>query len=500
MSFTSPLFLSFLLLVFLAYIAFPERWRWLPLLLSSYIFYAHLGAPYLLFVLVAVTMICFICGIKIEQTEVIQRKRIWLWGGIAASLFFLIALRYLHTLIERIIPLFSPSPITTYSNQHHWLISIGVSFFVFQAISYLIDVYLEVLEPEQHLGHVALSIAFFPKLLQGPIERGGHILPQLRRLSLPSSDNMRAGAHLFLFGAFKKIVIADRLASFVNPVYNNPHSYDGISLLIATYLYALQLYFDFSGYTDMALGVARFFNVRLTQNFHAPYLATSIADFWRRWHISFSSWILDYIFKPLQMQLRGWRRWGNPTALLVTFVLCGVWHGAGWCFIIWGALHGFYLGLAVLTGERKRKFYKKFNLNNKSYIKVINGIITFNLVCFSWIFFRSSKTSDAFYIASHGFSGFFGSLKFLQNQSSVWIPHFFAGKSLKEVAIMALLLVFVTTVSILDQKTKSAPAERGELYFLSKFPSWATGCFYGSFCYLIAFFGISAHGFIYLQF
>jgi alginate O-acetyltransferase complex protein AlgI len=263
-------------------------------------------------------------------------------------------------------------------------------------------------EPERHFGYFTLYLAFFPKLLQGPIERAGDLLPQLRGAGRFDQDNFRAGLLQFGWGMFKKAVIADRLALYANEVYGDPHAFTGLPLLIATYIYAFQIYYDFSGYTDMALGTARMLNVRLTRNFNAPYLARSLADFWRRWHISFSRWILDYLFKPLQMRLRDWKSAGTASALLVTFVLSGIWHGASWGFVIWGALHGLYLGASVFYKPLQKRIYRRLGLEKSKAQLLWQTAVTFNLVCFAWIFFRAASVSDAFYVASHLFDGVSG--------------------------------------------------------------------------------------------
>ena len=215
---------------------------------------------------------------------------------------------------------------------------------------------------------------------------------------------MRFGLLLFTWGLFKKVVLADRLGIYVDTVYDDVHSYQGLPLILATYAYAFQIYFDFSGYTDMALGTARLFNINLTQNFNSPYLATSIADFWRRWHISFSRWILDYIFKPLQMQWRNARNWGTAAALLVTFTVSGLWHGANWGFIIWGLLHGIYLACSVFYKPYQKKIHKTLKLQKTKTLKVWQIFVTFHLVTFAWIFFRASSLADAGYLITNIFN------------------------------------------------------------------------------------------------
>lgn len=388
MYFNSIDYFLFLPAVWLTFYWTPDRYRWITLLLASIGFYAALDAPYLLVVLAAVAGISWRAGLAIVAAEVHHRTRIF-WGAVAANLLLLSGMRFPFS--EGLSFFLVQSP----------LLAIGVSYFIFQAISYLADIRLERIEPEPHFGHLLLSLAFFPKLMQGPIERSGDLLPQLKQPYAFAYENMRAGLLLFAWGLFKKVVIADRLALYVNTVYGDVTAQAGISLLLATYFYALQIYFDFSGYTDMALGTARLFNVRLTQNFNSPYLATTIADFWRRWHISFSRWILEYIFKPLQMSWRQGGNKGTAVALLVTFVVCGLWHGVSWGFVIWGVLHGVYMAAEVFWRPYQKRLHKTLRIEKTHFLRIWQTVLTFHLVCFSWVFFRAQSVGDAWYVVTH---------------------------------------------------------------------------------------------------
>lgn len=403
MNFNTIEYLLFIPVLFFCLNLAGARFRWLVLLGASCYFYLTLKHLYLLVALLIVAAVSYVCGILLEHCGSARGKRALFWGGVSANLLVLISTKYLSFLERNLNIILSGFSSHLTVPEGKALVSIGVSYFVFQAISYLIDVYLEIEKPERHLGYFTLYLAFFPKLLQGPIERVGNLLPQLRSGAGFDQENFRAGLLQFGWGLFKKAVVADRLALYVNTVYGDVHSYSGLTLVIATYLYAFQLYYDFSGYTDMALGTARMFNIRLTQNFNAPYLARSIADFWRRWHISFSSWILDYIFKPLQMQFRYWRNIGTAAALIVTFLVSGIWHGASWCFIIWGTLHGFYLAASVFYRPFQKKIYNKLGLEKTVVQKVWQTLVTFHLVCFAWIFFRAASVSDALYVVVHLF-------------------------------------------------------------------------------------------------
>lgn len=393
MTFHSLSYFLFLPVVYLIFYLCPDRWRWLVLLGSSYAFYASLQALYLPAVLLALTGISYACALRIAlQPEEAGRKR-WLRIGVWACIGTLVLLKYLPLLASRAhaIPGLD-------RNLSAALIGIGVSYFSFQAISYLADVYLEVEEPERHLGRFALYLAFFPKLLQGPIERAGDLLPQLREPYRFDYDAMRSGLLLFACGLFKKVVLADRLALYADQVYNNVQQYSGPGLVLGTYAYALQIYFDFSGYTDMARGTGRMFGIKLSENFNAPYLATSIADFWRRWHISFSRFILDYIFKPLQMGWRDWGQSGTAAALLVTFLVSGIWHGASWGFLVWGGLHGLYLAGSTYYRPYQKRLHDWLGIGKSGWLKCWQTLVTFNLVCFAWVFFRANSLAEAWQV------------------------------------------------------------------------------------------------------
>ena len=384
MTFNSFAYLLFLPAVYLSFYATADRWRWLLLLLASYGFYASFRAPYLLAVLFLVTCIGYACGLRIAAAKDDSTRSRWLRFGSCACLALLALLKYQPFWGTFALP--GRGPLFSLT-----LIGVGVSYFAFQAISYLADVYLETAEPERHFGHFALYLAFFPKLLQGPIERAGDLLPQLKRPYRFDYDAMRSGLLLFTWGLFKKVVLADRLALYADQVYNNPGQYSAAALLFATYAFALQIYFDFAGYTDMARGAGRLFGIRLTENFNAPYLATSIADFWRRWHISFSRWILDYIFKPLQMSWRDWGRSGTGLALICTFLVSGLWHGASWGYLVWGLLHGIYLASSTYYRPYQKKIYRLLGIEASKWLGCWQILVTFNLVSFSWIFFRGGS-------------------------------------------------------------------------------------------------------------
>lgn len=383
LSFTSQNYLIFLSILLCLYYYSSARLRPYLLLSASILFYAFLLETHLLFVLVTVILLNYFCGLLLMRCRGSARTLVFV-AGIAGNIFVLAAFKYF--------------PAHIFGDKAVGIVSIiGVSYYVLQALSYLIDIYAGDEIPERHLSRFALYLAFFPKLLQGPIERARNLLPQLVNPATPVYEDLRAGAILFVWGVVKKAVIADRLAEIVNVAYGAPASHRGFYLIVATWCYALQIYFDFSGYTDMALGSARLFGIRLTQNFDNPYFSKSIGEFWRRWHISFSSWLLDYIFMPLQMLLRYRGRIGVAVALLVTFLVSGIWHGATSGFIVWGLMHGCYLAFSVYSRPWQKKFQQSLALNGR-LLALWQVFWTFNLVCLAWVFFRAGTAGQGIHI------------------------------------------------------------------------------------------------------
>lgn len=452
--------------------------------MASYCFYATFKAPQLLVVLALVTLISF--GAAIQMGRIMNRnhRRLIFWMGAAVCVLILAMMKGL--------PLILASVAGRDSSFGPLLISVGVSFYTLQAISYLVDNYLEIQEPERHLGYHALYLAFFPKLLQGPIERVGDLLPQLKKTYEFNYNTVRSGMLLFAWGLFKKVVVADRLALLINPIYDDVHSFAGIPLLVATYFYAIQIYCDFSGYTDMALGTARLFNIELTQNFNAPYFATSVADFWRRWHISFSRWLLDYMFKPLQIAFRHWKNFGTSFALVVTFLVSGIWHGSTRGFVIWGLLHGIYLAASIFYRPLSKRIHSLLRIDGTNVLKLWQMIVTFHLVTFAWIFFRSNTISDACYIVS----AISKDLPKLLDYTYVRIQ--FRGLGLDE-ADLILCLVFVLIVFVVNVLEMNIGTIWSKLLDKSLWIRWTV---YYAMILLIIFFApySTAKNFIYLQF
>lgn len=483
MTFTSLSFALFLPLVYLCFRVTHDRFRWLVLLVASYGFYASFQAPQLLVALGVVTALSYLCGVHLGRSSEGKRRSAIFWLGTSGCLLVLVLVKYLPPLLFR----------GAEGESSSLLLSLGVSYFCFQAISYLADVYLEVQEPEQHLGVHALSLAFFPKLLQGPIERAGKLLPQLKMPFSYDYDMARSGLLLFGWGLFRKVVVADRLALYVDQVYNDVHAYSGLPLLLATYAYALQIYFDFAGYTDMARGTARLFGIELTQNFNSPYLATSIADFWRRWHISFSRWILDYIFNPLQLWWRDHGKAGTAVALMVTFLVSGGWHGARLGFLVWGGLHGLYLAASTYYRPYQKRLHKRFGVEKSRWLKVWQVVVTFNMVSFAWIFFRAPDLESAFYLVKN--------LGHLEHSPLAPVHPGVVGfvernvllnGGLANLDLIALIGLTLTMVSLV-------PTHLGSAFFEK--PVWVRWPLYYTLILCIAFLGVHQHSsFIYAKF
>jgi D-alanyl-lipoteichoic acid acyltransferase DltB (MBOAT superfamily) len=282
-----------------------------------------------------------------------------------------------------------------------WIAPIGVSFYTLQVVSYIIDVYRQVQKPERHLGKYALFVLFFPQIVAGPIPRAKDLLPQFDLTHNFDSQRIVQGARRVLWGLFQKIVIADQLANVVNKVYDNYWEYQGMALLLATYVFAFQIYYDFAGYTSIAIGIAKALGIELRENFDFPYIAKDAIEFWNRWHISFSTWLRDYIFYPLIRFLRRWKITntsflGMVVPPLITMLVSGIWHGAGWNFVIWGALHGLYLMLANLTRTLRGSLFNPERWGKYTPIgDAVQQFVTFNLVAFAWIFFRASNHLEA---------------------------------------------------------------------------------------------------------
>jgi D-alanyl-lipoteichoic acid acyltransferase DltB (MBOAT superfamily) len=396
MLFNSWQFLIFFPLAVAAYFLLPHRFRWMLLLGASYYFYMCWKPEYALLLMLS-TVIDYYTGIQMGKAASRRKRKFYLGVSLSSNLGVLFLFKYFNFLNASARAVCEHFNIFYNVPMFELLLPVGISFYTFQTLSYSIDVYRGHIAPEKHLGMFALYVTFFPQLVAGPIERSTSLLPQFYRQHDFDRQRMIDGLKLMLWGFFKKIVIADRLAAYVNQAYNQPAGASGVDLLVATYLFAFQIYCDFSGYSDIAIGAARVMGFELMENFRRPYLAKSIAEFWQRWHISLSTWFKDYLYIPLGgNRVAKWRWCCN---LFLVFLVSGFWHGANWTFVIWGALHGFYLVFAVLTNNVHGKLLQALRLDRlKGLVHASRILLTFHLVLFAWIFFRANNLADAFVI------------------------------------------------------------------------------------------------------
>ncbi|GAA4467608.1 MBOAT family protein [Nemorincola caseinilytica] len=393
MLFNSFEFLIFFPLVTLVYFLLPFKFRWFHLLIASCYFYMAFVPVYIL-ILFATIIIDYIAGIYIEKTEGPTRK--WLLvASLVSNIGILAVFKYYNFFIENINLLLGSGNKLSYLGM---ILPIGLSFHTFQAMSYTIEVYRGNQRAERHFGIYALYVMFYPQLVAGPIERPQNVLHQFHEKHTFDSEEVAHGLRQMLWGFFKKIVIADRLAVVVNNIYSDPHGHSGAALVLASVFFSFQIYCDFSGYSDIALGSARVMGFRLMTNFNLPFSSKSVTEFWRRWHISLSTWFNDYLFNPIVLGLRNWGTMSVVLGLLITFFISGFWHGAGWKYIIYGVLNGLALVYEYFTRKQRKKLFKKLPqpLNDG-----ISKVLTVGFITFSWIFFRAANVNDALYIVGH---------------------------------------------------------------------------------------------------
>ena len=352
--------------------------------------------PVYILILAFTILIDYFAGIYIEKTEG-RRRKLYLIFSLIANIGVLAFFKYYNFLDRNLSLLLHSFGLTNPIPYLSILLPIGLSFHTFQAMSYTIEVYRGHQKAERHFGIYSLYVMFYPQLVAGPIERPQNLLHQFREKYDFDYDRIVEGLKLMLWGFVKKLVIADRLAIYVNAVYNNPEQHNGMTFLIATIFFAIQIYCDFSGYSDIAIGAAKVMGFKLMTNFNRPYLARNISEFWKRWHISLSTWFKDYLYIPLGGNRVSIPRWYFN--LLLVFIISGLWHGANWTYIIWGGLNGFYLIFAIVTYGVRKKITRFIGIDKLPILnQSLQIVTTFILACFAWIFFRANNVTDAFNI------------------------------------------------------------------------------------------------------
>lgn len=392
MLFNSLSFLIFFPVVTILFFLVPHRYRWALLLTASSFFYMSFRPVYILILAVMITVDYF-TAIEIEKSETHQRKKLFLLASIVINVGMLAFFKYYDFLNDFISGFFSLDQGENLLPVFSFLLPIGLSFHTFQSMSYTLEVYGGNQKSEKHFGIFSLYVMFYPQLVAGPIERPGHLLPQFRMHHSFDYVKVSSGLRRMLWGLFKKMVIADRLAVYVDPVFDQPHLYGGFPVLWAGIFYTFQIYCDFSGYCDIAIGAARVMGFELTENFRSPFFSKSVSEFWKRWHISLTSWLFDYVYKPVSFLKRSWGKWGAVYAVMITFFLCGLWHGAKWTFVAWGFLNGIALAFEIITDRFRRK---NFKTNNSGLVRLMAIAGTFSFTCLAFIVARANSIPEAF--------------------------------------------------------------------------------------------------------
>lgn len=489
MLFNSFQFVIFFPIVVGLYFLTPQRFRWCLLLIASYYFYSCWKPEYLILIAVS-TLVDYGAGLQMGRTGRPGRKQLFLIVSLVSNLSILFAFKYFNFFSASTRALLNQFNLVYNTPHLDVLLPVGISFYTFQTLSYTINVYRGVHPPERHLGIFALYVSFFPQLVAGPIERSDRLLPQFFQPHRFEYDRVTQGVKVMLWGFFKKMVIADRIAVLVDPVYASPAEWPGLSLVLATVLFAFQIYCDFSGYSDIAIGSAKVMGYELQQNFNRPYRAISIADFWRRWHISLSTWFRDYLYFPIGGSRVGRSRW--RLNIMVVFLVSGLWHGANWTYLVWGGVHGAYIVLGNLIGPPVKRlatravaFAPPVPAGTETLLRVAG---TFALVCVAWIFFRAESLDSAWFIVTH-----LG----CDHPPVDWIHGRTLGRPILEVYIMAGAIAFMEWVHA---------AQGGETFEgfnrrLNRKPAWLRGMFYGTLILALIVLTPDTHEeFIYFQF
>ncbi len=394
MLFNSLQFAFFFIGIVTLYFSIPHKYRWVLLLVGSYFFYMCWNWKYISLIIIS-TVIDYFAGRRMAALPERQQRRKYLILSLLTNLGLLFIFKYFNFFVDSLNTTFLIFNFNFLIPSLEVLLPVGISFYTFQTLSYSIDVYRGKIEHEKHFGIFALYVSFFPQLVAGPIERASRLLPQFYRVNHFDQARVVSGLRLMLWGLFKKIVVANRLAIYVDAVYGNAELHSGVTLLVATWFFAFQIYCDFSGYSDIAIGAARVLGYDLMKNFNRPYFSKNINEFWSRWHISLSTWFRDYVYIPL-----GGNRKGEPRMffnILIVFLVSGMWHGANWTFLVWGALHGVFAMMSRITLSRRDQMVDALKIP-KSVVDGFRMFVTFQLVCLAWIYFRAASISDANFI------------------------------------------------------------------------------------------------------
>ncbi|MBQ8198156.1 MAG: MBOAT family protein [Lachnospiraceae bacterium] len=485
MLFNSLAFAVFLPIVFFLYWALPNKYRPIWILIASYYFYMSWNVKYVVLILFT-TVISYGCAILMQKWK--KKKTVLLCGTLIASLGVLFFFKYFNFFSISAANVLSRFAIQVHPVTLSLMLPVGISFYTFQTLSYVIDVYRGDVEAEKNFITYAAFISFFPQLVAGPIERTKNLFPQIKGEHRFDKEQVTYGLLLMAWGFFKKLVVADNLAIYADQIFDDVHYYGGFSMLMAALFFTFQIYCDFSGYSDIAIGCAKLFDIRLMTNFRSPYFAISIKDFWSRWHISLSTWFRDYVYIPL-----GGNRVNkvhNAFNLMVTFLVSGLWHGAAWHFVVWGGLHG---ALQVL--ENCFPFMKKLTRRAKENPESLRGpliwfcrMVTFVTAMLAWVFFRAGSVSDACYVLLHMWDGISSPVSYVTRG----LTDFGMGVSdVLSLAIPFLILVAYDYIALREDPI-------AKLRRLKKPVRWVI--YYGFIFLVLMFASFNAQEFVYFQF
>ncbi|WP_417888448.1 MBOAT family O-acyltransferase [Xanthomarina gelatinilytica] len=449
------------------------------LLVSSYVFYGWWDWRFL-FLIAFSSIVDFIVGQKLYKEENKTKRKRYLMVSLFVNLGLLVYFKYTNFFIETFVDSFRLFGKELEVSTLNIILPVGISFYTFQTLSYTIDIYRKQLEPTKDWLSFFAFVSFFPQLVAGPIERASHLLPQFYKTYKFDYNQVKSGLLLMAFGLFKKMVIADRAAILVNQVYNNPTDYHGYDIVLATVLFAFQIYCDFSGYSDIAIGLGRTMGFDLMKNFDSPYFSKSITEFWRRWHISLSTWFRDYVYIPLGGSRNGkYRTYYN---LFIVFLVSGLWHGAAMTFVIWGAIHGLIIVVEKAFTKQRRKLFK----SKESVLSYLIGLpITFVIVCLAWVFFRANSYKDSKIIFENLFQ--------IHKSNSM----FELGLVKSELSLLLIMIFGLLSFELVHRRFSAT-------FLLSKAPLPIRWVFYLIVVFCIMIFGIYGEGamkeFIYFQF
>ena len=482
MLFNSISYACFLPVVFLLYwfaTGKSLKWQNILLLIASYVFYGTWDYRFL-FLLMFSTFLDYFTGIRIHEAGTRKRKRIWLWLSITVNLGFLGVFKYFNFFADSVADALSLVGLHADLVTLKVILPVGISFYTFHGLSYVIDLYNDRIKPERSFINYAVFVSFFPLLVAGPIERATHLLPQVIKKREFDAQKAVDGLKQMLWGFFKKMVIADNCAGFANEIFNHSSDYPGSTLVIGALFFAFQIYCDFSGYSDIAIGTAKLFGIDLLRNFAFPYFARDIAEFWRRWHISLTTWFRDYLYIPLGGSRGG--KWMSARNTFIVFLVSGFWHGANWTFIVWGFLNALYFMPLLLMHKNRQNLDIVAKGKMLPSFREFSGMLaTFILTLFAWIFFRASNVKHALNYIGEIFSGSIIQKPIFHNMDKVWL--------------LVILLAFFMIIEWLGREDQYAIQRT-----VIRLPKPARWAFYYIMTMVIFLFAGKEQVFIYFQF